>query len=168
MCILSHSIVRNLRQMLARNRVCRPIASALCAWLPDFQALFDSIKLLSVDDSGHTVMPKVSASLSWKGEWKGAELNTDISWSVSFGWRYIWFKLPMAGSLEPVAKHLSQSSAFDGLLANVARHNELCGKPNYFFQKNSFRLTNPNFFRHSRGNKIFLVWPNLTFCIDLM
>ena len=110
-----------------------------------FQALFELIQLSSVGDSGHTVMPKVSVSLSWKGEWKGAELDTDASWSTSFGYHYVWFNLPVASSSKPVAKCLCCSLAGDGLLAKVARHDKFRGKPNYFFQKILFQPTDPNF-----------------------
>ena len=109
--------------------------------MPDsltFQALFDSIQLSSIGDSGHAVMLKASV--------KGAKLDAKVSWSVSFGLCYVWFDLPMASSSEPVAKHLCHSSAFDGLLANMARHDELRGKPNYFFQKRFIPTNQPELF----------------------
>ena len=114
--------------------------------MPDsliFQALFESIQRLSVGDSGHSVTLTVSVSLSGKGEWKGVEINADVSLSASFVCCYVWFNLPIAISSELVAKH---PSAFDVLLVNAARPDELPGKPKLFLSKNFlFQPTDPSF-----------------------
>ena len=86
-------------------------------------------------DSGHPVTPTVSVSPSRTGEWKGVELDPDVSLSVSIGCCYVKINLPVASSLEPVAKHPCCLSTFDVLLANVARHDELPGKPKLFLPK---------------------------------
>ena len=120
--------------------------------------LFESIQWSSVGSSGHSVMLTVLVSQLGKGEWKGVELDVDVSLRISFGCCYIQFNLPVASSSELVAKH---PSAFDMLLASVARHDKLPGKPGLFLPKffNSDQST--PIFRQLSGNKIFLVWPNV-------
>ena len=100
--------------------------------MSDFPSAFESIqKRLSVSDSSHAVTPMVLVSQSVRDEWKGVELNANVSLSASFpfGCCYVWFNLSIASSLHLVAKHLYCSSAFDVLLANVAMQDELPGKP---------------------------------------
>ena len=138
--------------MLAGHK--RVSSRSSCVMCLTFQVLFESIWPLSTGDSGHSVTLK------------GVELNPDVSLSISFGHRYVQFSLPVASSSEPVAKC---PSPFNVLLANVvrrdelpARHKELPEKPKLFLPKKiSPQRTDPNFFRQSSGNKIFLVWPNI-------
>ena len=98
-----------------------------------FQVLFESIQLLTIGDSGHSVMPTVLVLLSArKGKWKGLELDADVSLSVSLGYRYIWFNLPIASSSKPLAKHPCHSSVLDVLPANATSCLE---SQNYFPKK---------------------------------
>ena len=107
-----------------------------------FQALFESIQLSFADDSGHSIMLIVSVSLLGKGKWKGVEPDADVSLSVSFGCCYVWLNLLIVSSLELVAKHRCCSFTFNVLLANVARHTTLPGKPKIISPKINFILTN--------------------------
>ena len=132
MCVLSHLIMSSLGSCV----VC------MTAWL--FKRFLNQYSY-HLCDSGHSVKPTVSVSPSGRGEWKGAELNADLSLSISFGCRWIWFNLPIASSSELVAMHPCCSSAFDVLLANAARCNDFFGKPKLFFLKHFSQLTSPNF-----------------------
>ena len=97
--------------------------------------------------------------LHGKGERKAVELDADVSMSVSFGCRYVWFNLPVASSLEPVAKRPCHSWAFDVLLANVAMGNKLPAMPNLFLPQ-TFIPTDPNFLRQSSRNTKYF-WSGL-------
>ena len=108
--------------------------------------------------SGHSVVPTVSLSRSGKGEWKGVELDADVSLSISFGCRYVQFSLPVTSSSEPVAKC---PSAFDVLFVNTVRHDELTEKPKLFLPQNFILTNRPNSFRQANGNTKY-IWSGLT------
>ena len=71
------------------------------------------------------------------------ELDADVSLSVSFGYCYVQFNLPVASLSEPVAKH---PSALDVLLVNTARCDELPGKRKRFLPENFVLTDQPKFF----------------------
>ena len=88
--------------MLAGHRVCHHVAATLCIWEPVFSTAFWINKPLSVGNCGHSVKPTVSVLTSGNGEWKGMELDADVSLSISFGCHYYSFS-----SASPLTVHWS-------------------------------------------------------------
>ena len=95
----------------------------------NLQVLFETIQLLSVGNSGHSVTPTVLVFLSVKGKQKGVELDVGVSLNI------IPLATPMSGLTCPLPIKL------------VQRRNTSCLKASFnSAKKNLFRPTYPNLF----------------------
>ena len=89
-----------------------------------FRKLFESSvlpKLSSKNKEGCSTSLDVSVSASGQGMWKKVSIDDDIGLSLSFGCRYVRFKIADEG--EPPAKRAApeRPSAFQELMASAAK-----------------------------------------------